>query len=294
MSIYAIDWAMRRAPVTDPTSTLILVGLGSHAQDDGTDAFPSRATLAQYARCSVRTVARYLAALEEQGVIARGDQELVSHRPVNRRPVVYNLNLLAGTSVTKTGVSDSHVGQGEPNQGVGQSDWGDSGGNLGVTRMAHNTSFNTSIENPNIDAVAEYSTSSRNTDFNEGEWPAIADTPTPTVESSTSITGAKVFIRDGVEAFSADPKLAAGVELPKSNRWKPSDAAMDTARDVIHITDITLHIARYTVTKAEQRKEPQSGEWLRWIIEDEKRAKAEQVKEMREVRSNRPWHGVAD
>lgn len=90
-------WALHDAPVADPTATLVLIGLADHAADDGTGAWPGRATLARYARCSTDTVDRRLAQLVEAGVIARGDQQLVARYRPDRRPVVYDL-LLAGPS----------------------------------------------------------------------------------------------------------------------------------------------------------------------------------------------------
>jgi hypothetical protein len=85
-------WVLNDAPIADQAATLVLLGLANHADKYGKDAFPTRQTLAHYARCSVRTVAIKLQVLEAAGVIVRGDQDLVSHRPANRRPVVWNLN----------------------------------------------------------------------------------------------------------------------------------------------------------------------------------------------------------
>lgn len=93
MSLAAMVWALKHAPVVDPIAHLVLIGLADHAGDDGTGARPSVATLATYARCSVRSVHNKLRALEEAGAIVRGDQQAVAHLPANRRPVVYDLPL---------------------------------------------------------------------------------------------------------------------------------------------------------------------------------------------------------
>jgi hypothetical protein len=86
-------WALKKAPVSEPVEALILVGLADHADDVGANAFPSQSKLATYARCSPRTVKRRLAALEDAGLIVRGDQQKVDHLPVNRRPIVWDLSL---------------------------------------------------------------------------------------------------------------------------------------------------------------------------------------------------------
>jgi hypothetical protein len=100
MSLQAMVWALKQAPVTDASAHLILIGLADHAHDDGTGSYPFRETLAAYARCSLRTVASKLRLLEDMGVIRRGDQQLVAHYRPDRRPVVYDLNY---------GVQDLHV-----------------------------------------------------------------------------------------------------------------------------------------------------------------------------------------
>jgi hypothetical protein len=93
MSIEAMVWALKKAPVSEPVEALILVGLADHAHEDGTVAYAAQSTLAIYARTSVRTVQRRLAQLEGAGLIKRGDQQMVDHIPANRRPIVWDLNL---------------------------------------------------------------------------------------------------------------------------------------------------------------------------------------------------------
>lgn len=94
-------WALKRAevPESEPIAHLVLIGLADHANDDGTEARPSVATLAKYARCSPRTVHNKLRALEAAGLIRRGDQQTVAHIRQDRRPVVYDLVMHAGREV---------------------------------------------------------------------------------------------------------------------------------------------------------------------------------------------------
>lgn len=96
MSLEALVYALNCDSVPDPLAKLVLIGLANHADAAGCNAFPAQSTLAAYAGCSDRSARRKLAELEDLGVIERGDQELVSHLPGNRRPVVWNL---AGLSV---------------------------------------------------------------------------------------------------------------------------------------------------------------------------------------------------
>jgi len=92
MSLRAMLWALEHAPVQNPARLVVLLALADRASDDGTAAWPTVAWLAQRARCSERSVQRYLQALqEEDGVIRPGDQELVSHIRRDRRQRVWDL-----------------------------------------------------------------------------------------------------------------------------------------------------------------------------------------------------------
>lgn len=93
MSLRAILWVMEDAPVDSQGELAVLYALADRAGDDGTAAFPGQDWIAHRARCSTRTVRNHLKSLEDRGLISRGDSALVDHIPVNRRPVVWDLNL---------------------------------------------------------------------------------------------------------------------------------------------------------------------------------------------------------
>lgn len=95
MSLKAIIWVMEDAPVENHGELAVLYALADRANDDGTAAYPSQEWISYRARCTDRTVRNHLKNLEGREVIQRGDQSLVSHFPVNRRPIVWNLNYRA-------------------------------------------------------------------------------------------------------------------------------------------------------------------------------------------------------
>lgn len=86
-------WVMERAPIESPAEGMVLYALADRASDDGTAAWPSMQWIADRACCSRQTVRRHLRALEERGLIRRGDQRLVGHLRPDRRPVVWDLSL---------------------------------------------------------------------------------------------------------------------------------------------------------------------------------------------------------
>ncbi|WP_188043685.1 helix-turn-helix domain-containing protein [Changpingibacter yushuensis] len=181
MSLIPMVWALKNAPVPpdEPIAQLILIGLADHARDDGTGARPSIATLAAYARCSTRTVQRKLAVLEEAHLICRGDQREVSHLPANRRPTVWDLQILEPRTPVdnpKTDTTDSH-----PNQTLGRhrsQSWGDTGVNLGVTLLSYKPSLEPSIE-PRGDYVLNHTSETQPVENSPHHHPVDAPaTPT--------------------------------------------------------------------------------------------------------------------
>ena len=94
MSFSVTGWAMSDAPTLDVQEWAVLVSLAERANDDGTDTFPSIATLAERLRMGERTVHAKLAALTERGVIGVAADQMppgMERIPANRRPVVYDL-----------------------------------------------------------------------------------------------------------------------------------------------------------------------------------------------------------
>lgn len=105
MSWEATTWALTEAPTEVTAEVMVLVGLANHAHADGRNAWISNARLADYVRCSVRSVQTHLASLEAKGIIRRGDQEAIPSRiPANRRPVVWDLAM----ELTRSGVQNLH------------------------------------------------------------------------------------------------------------------------------------------------------------------------------------------
>lgn len=91
MSLDAMVWALKHAPVSDPLAHLVLIGLADHAGPDGREARPSQKRLAEYVNVTDRTIRTKLRLLEEEGLIARGDEHLVAHLRADRRPLVWDL-----------------------------------------------------------------------------------------------------------------------------------------------------------------------------------------------------------
>ncbi|MEU9146581.1 helix-turn-helix domain-containing protein [Streptomyces sp. NPDC048349] len=95
MALEPILWALHDSPVNSTTDRMLLAGLAEKADPDGTNAFPSRRTLARIALCDVKTVQRRLASLAERGVITLGDQAAARYIPAHARPKVYDLQIPA-------------------------------------------------------------------------------------------------------------------------------------------------------------------------------------------------------
>ena len=89
MSVEAVGYVLRHFP-QGGVAKLVMIGIANHAGDGG--AWPSVATLAEYACVSDRTVQRALARLEGDGWIVRHPNAGGSHRTDPRhRPTLYEL-----------------------------------------------------------------------------------------------------------------------------------------------------------------------------------------------------------
>ena len=159
MSVAAVDWALRRAPVgADASARLVLVYLADRADDEGRDAFPSIATLVEQSHLSRSTIKRILRRLEEQGLISRGDQLKVAHYRIDRRPVVWDLHveLTMDNSREERGLKmtpreeshDSAVSAGVQNEPPSDSDEerGFTGARSGGSLVDHKPSYKPSIK----------------------------------------------------------------------------------------------------------------------------------------------------
>lgn len=173
MTVKVMAWVLEECDVDDPIARLILIGLANHGHDDGTEARPSAKTLANYARCSKRTVFRKLKDMEALGVIRRGDQDAVAHIPAQWRPVVYDINL-DWTSDTVTSVpsdtgditlvTDSHHPSDTPD--IRASDTGDIRGD--DTAVTQNPQYEPSRRTL-IEPVIDHSANDRERDIDE-QW----------------------------------------------------------------------------------------------------------------------------
>lgn len=92
MSFEAVSWALE-APVSG-TQKVLLIGVASHADRYGDNAWPSIETLARYAYVDARSVQRAIGELVKAGFLYRdvnggGSRQTASHM----RPNLYRLNM---------------------------------------------------------------------------------------------------------------------------------------------------------------------------------------------------------
>ncbi|SCW88878.1 helix-turn-helix domain-containing protein [Pseudomonas sp. NFACC05-1] len=95
-----MSWALSLPVQTlkDSSARHVLLCLANYAGSNGAGAFPSASTLAQDTGLSERTVRYKLDALEESGLIKKGNQAIAAVHidRHDRRPVVYDLQLIRG------------------------------------------------------------------------------------------------------------------------------------------------------------------------------------------------------
>jgi len=113
MSFESVAWALPQ-PVSG-TKKVLLIGIASHADKYGDNAWPSIPTLAEYACVSERNVQHALNALVDEGYVFRDLNEGGSRRVAGHmRPNLYRLNMLGKPVVS---VADKPLSPASP--GVG-------------------------------------------------------------------------------------------------------------------------------------------------------------------------------
>lgn len=79
----------------------------------------------------------------------------------------------------------------------------------------------------------------------------------------------------------------------RHQRWL-SPAAWKTAHDVIEVQDIILSVTKYEIRMKQLNREPNSGEWLKWLIEDEQKLILEQKRQAEANSKPASWYDVAE
>jgi hypothetical protein len=114
VSLLPMLWALKTAPVVDAEERAIIVTLAESAWSDGTDAFPSKKTIAEIAKIDPKTVQRRLKTLTERGLIARGNQAAAAYIPEHFRPTVYDLMIPYSWFPDIDQVNAERKGKGKP------------------------------------------------------------------------------------------------------------------------------------------------------------------------------------
>lgn len=103
MSLQAMNWVFQNSPAT-LGKRLVLLALADHADDEGFDAYPSVATIAQKARMSERAVQYALRQLEDDAAIfcLGTSKHGTRNYAINMQPVRPSSATLNSTSALRT------------------------------------------------------------------------------------------------------------------------------------------------------------------------------------------------
>lgn len=102
----------------------------------------------------------------------------------------------------------------------------------------------------------------------------------------------------GVEVPTPTPETVPvdGAEhlmwLTRNHSWL-SPQAVKTAHREIELQDLPLAVTKYEIRCKELGRAPNSGEWLRWTIEDEQKLRTAERQQARENGNHKPWYATA-
>jgi hypothetical protein len=150
------------------------------------------------------------------------------------------------------------------------------------------------ILGPDLDTIGAFCTGGKQPDINNTETTNTKESDLVVEGVSTSPSGEGSTPPPSRDSQGLNRDGVGGPAPARQRRgWYPSDNAIATAERAVELMDIPIHIARYTVVKAEANKEPTSGEWLRWILADEQKARDEERRLAAQAKPAK-WFSVAD
>lgn len=94
--------------------------------------------------------------------------------------------------------------------------------------------------------------------------------------------------REGV----ATPTPRSLPEKPSRHGWM-TQQAWATAHEDVELIDVAVHATRYTIRCKEMNKQPSSGEWLRWLMDDELQERRNERKQAQANGRKKSWYAVA-
>lgn len=149
---------------------------------------------------------------------------------------------------------------------------------------------------PDVDTTGAFCTGGKRTDINNtspnNTYSQDADavvSPTQGEPAATPSRNPDEMNREGV----GTPTPQRGIpEKPSKHGWM-TERAWITAHEEVELIDVTVHATRYTIRCAEMNKKPSSPEWLRWLMDDEQKERAEERKQAKANGNRKKWYGVA-
>lgn len=299
MSVNAVDWALRFAPVDarHDGAARVLMCLANVADDEGRNAHPTHRKLAAWCKCSVSTVKRHLSWLEANGLIRRGDQRQAGHFSEWHRPVVWDLCLgnrldldpdffdSNDIDATRGGrPSTENRAKGNPGSHV---DRGYGDGDTGKTQLtgeprftavtpppAHLVSYSTSLVRNNPSAPTGHLPASGETSPDDdgiredGSWADAAGAEPPSTESAEAGSDAEMVCRTMADGLRAMPPMPVPEPLAR-----PGKRELDAARRLIarHGMPLVLAVTEWAslppskTDKGDASGKPYDGFWRRTL-----------------------------
>lgn len=246
----------------DASAMKVYLYLSRWSNRDGV-AWHSQQRIADACGVAPRTVVRALKKLVDMGAVQVNEQNNAGRRSTNR----YTLDTIGrkpgGTKLPNQVTPESH-GRGDQVTPMSPDQ---------VTPMSpkvttHEVTTNTGVAVDTKERAEDDPAASRQNENNSrdvaGEYPTLGDSRLSRPEG----------FRNG--------------------KWMPSDEAVRSAKDVQQFENIQLSIAKYSTWCERNKRQKDSGAWLSWFIEDERRALEAERKRKAEERREDVWHRVAD
>lgn len=134
-----------------PLAFRVLLKFANVADERGQRAWIAKSTMADDLGVSQRSIHRAVKELLNERLITPGDQRYVMHLRADRRPTVYDINLMHSAHEMVALTLDDGVTSGVTQLSTGVTTAVADGVTTGVTRTTHRTTTTKDLENPAIE-----------------------------------------------------------------------------------------------------------------------------------------------
>lgn len=271
----------------------VLQIMASWADQDGSNSFLARDSIAFYTKFSRSTVKRAIARLKEEAMITAYDSPRAQRIPSEFRPVQYWINVGALSPRSPSEAKDAPLNEEDEPAHHDPEGGSPRTPTLPCTPPGENPPHADVEPGTQVSVSADYTT----TRIDESEFDRDVDEAPDFVPRSKEEPPSVVTV-----PVESTPPVAVEYQAVDRKRerfgWRPADSAYESAKIVGKDVNLETLIMEYWLWCSEKQIEPGNVQWMRWVTREQKKIdeidRQSKLNSSNEARRKRQWYAVAD